>query len=164
MALSKPLPSVTKVTENVSEKINEIPTREYNGSLHPEEIIAFCKITKEKPVSIELIHNLLGGPNMEYSCMELQNSLDCYQFCRNDLIKKLQETKYHIEFFEARITSDANVIVSVIKKPKKNGKGDQIVLMCVIRMTLFVTPKVGYCHYFDLTGSHVFTVFSFIYY
>ena len=109
---------------------------------------------------MELIQNLLGGVNMEYPVMEIHDSLECYEFCQGHLIQKLKDTKFNIEFFEDRVTSDANIIVSVVKKPRKSG-GDQIVLWCVIRMTVFTTPKVGFCRYFDLTGMSCFTVYLF---
>ena len=125
-----------------------------------QEILTFCLITKEKPVSIELIHNLFGGINMEYPAVEIRDSVECFQFCCGDLIKKLQATKFNIEFFEDRTTSDANVIVAVVKKPKKGG-GFQIAVWCVVRMTIFTTPKVGFCRYFDLTGQSCFVFFSY---
>ena len=159
MALSKPFVTKMMETSNVSEQINKINITKYTGSLEEEEIITFCKIEKQKPVSIELIRNMLGGANMEYPAMELENSFECFDFCRSDLITKLQETKFNIEYFEDRGTTDSNIIVSVVKKPKKSGKGEQITLWCIIRMTLFVTPKVGFCRYFDFTGTNIFTVF-----
>ena len=153
MALSKP--SFVKFDEKVSEKINKIFTEEYNGTLSSEEIITFCKITKEKPISIECIRHMLGGEDMEHPAIELTDSLECYQFCRADMIKHLKETKLDIAFYEDRVTSDANITLAVIKKPKKCGKGQQISLIAVIRFTLFTTPRVGFCRYFELTGKHV---------
>ena len=104
---------------------------------------------------MDIINHLFGGEDMEYPVIELMDSLECYQFCRGDMIRKLQETKFNIEFFEDRTTSDANILVAVIRRPKKNGKGENISVMSVIRFTLFTTPKVGFCRYFDLTGMHV---------
>ena len=138
MASSKP--SSTVWGENTVEKINKMQVKDYNGDLNTEEIMTFCYIDKIKPVSIELIRNLLGGPNMEYPVIDIGNSFDCYDFCRQHMIKQLQETEYNIEFFEDRMTSDSNVIVAVVKKPKKGGNGEQIMLWSVIRMTLF-NPK-----------------------
>ena len=153
MTLSKP--SFFKFDATVSEKLSKILTQEYNGLLSTEEIVTFCKITKEKPVSIQVIKHLLGGETMHYPVMELSDSHDCYQFCRHDMIKFLQETKFNIEFFEDRTTTDSNVIVSVVRKVRKNSKSEQISVMAVIRFTLFMTPKVGFCRYFNLTGKHV---------
>ena len=153
MALSKP--SFVKFDNNVSEKINKIVTEEYSGTISKEEIMTFCKITEEKPTSLEFIKHMLGGETMEYPVIELKDSLDCYQFCHADMIKKLQETKLDIAFYEDRVTSDANVNIAVIRRPKKNSKGEQIVLICVIRFTLFTTPRVGFCRYFDICGKLV---------
>ena len=153
MACSKP--TKDDFNQNVSEKINKIDCGNYNGSINKEEIIMFCKIEKEKPVSLELIRNMLGGPNMDYPVMELSDSIECYEFCRNDLIKNLKETKFNIEYFEDRVTTNANIIISVVKKSKKSG-GEQICIWAVIRMTMIVTPKVGFCRYFQLTGECIF--------
>ena len=143
MALSKP--QFVKLDENVSEKINKIVTEQYSGTIRSEEIITFCKITEDKPISIEKIRHLLGGETMEYPVMELKNSLDCYQFCCADMVQNLQKTKFDIAFYEDRVTSDANVNIAVIKRPKRKTKGEQIYMMCVIRFTLFTKPRVGFC-------------------
>ena len=153
MAMSKP--SFVKFDENVSERINKIVTEQYTGTLSTEEIITFCKITKEKPTSVDFIRHMLGGANMEYPAIELADSFECYQFCHADMVKKLKETKLDIGFYEDRVTSDANINVAVIKKPKKYGNCEQISLLCVIRFTLFTTPRVGFCRYFDVAGKHV---------
>ena len=76
----------------------------------------FCKIIEKKPVSVELIKNLLGGPNMDYPCMEVADSIECYQVLRVQLIKKLQESKDAILFFEDRMTTNSHIIICIIKK------------------------------------------------
>ena len=142
MALSKPC--ITIFSEKLVEKINKMETSEYSGVVNSEEILTFCLIECDKPLSIKNIRNLLGGSKMEYLCIELQNSFDCYAFCKNQMIKELQETKYDIKYFEERLLSDSNVMLAVIKKEKKNGSGDQLALWCVIRMTVYGSPNVGF--------------------
>ena len=39
---------------------------------------------------------------------------------------------------------------------------EHIVLMMVIRMTIMVTPKVSFCHYFQLKGNACFMFFLII--
>ena len=153
MALSKP--AFVKFDENVSEKVSKIFNEDYKGSLNPEEIVTFCKITQERPVSVNVIKHYFGGEEMDYPVMDLSNSHECYQFCHGNMLKILQETKCNIEFFEDRSSTDANIIVAVLRKPKKNSKGEHVSVMAVIHFTLFNTPKVGFCRYFDLNGMHV---------
>ena len=156
MALSKPLPSVTTIVENMTERVNKLEKKKYNGVVLVQEILQFCEIHETKVISIDAIRKMIGtDKDMVYPCIEVQDSFDCYEFCRSDLLEKLQETKFNIEFFEDRITSNANVLMSVISKGKKQGNCDQIMLWCVIRMMLYTHPKVGFCRYFRLTGVYV---------
>ena len=47
--------------------------------IYYEEIEIFCLIRQPKATSVEIIQHLLGGPNMEYSFMEVQNSKECFK-------------------------------------------------------------------------------------
>ena len=122
MALSKPLPTITKITKNMTERINKLEKKWYNGTVLSQEILQFCEIHETKPISIDTIKRMIGGTDkdMVYPCIEVSDSFDCYNFCHSDLIGKLQETKFNIEFFEDRIASDVNVLVSVVSKEKKS--------------------------------------------
>ena len=69
--------------------------------IHIEEIETFCIIKQEKATSIEIMEHLLGGPNMEYTTMEVENSFECYDF----LIKKFDravENAHNLWYFEAK--------------------------------------------------------------
>ena len=51
------------------------------------KIIEFCRVSCPKAVSIEIIDHLIGGDNMEYKAMEVENSFQCYTVCRDDLLQ-----------------------------------------------------------------------------
>ena len=76
MALSKPL------NDSVREKLNCIDWYQNVTSTIPtQKILDVCKIAYHKAMSIEIIEHLLGGINMEYVPMELENSFDCLTIC-----------------------------------------------------------------------------------
>ena len=90
MALSKPL----------FEKLNKIDwDKNVATNLSPEIILETCKITYTSSISIEVIEHLFGGQNMEYAPMELEDSIDCFHYCRQHLLENLQGTKQDIVFF-----------------------------------------------------------------
>ena len=119
--------------------------------IHSEEIELFCEVKHTKPISVESIHNLVAGANTEYKCMEVSNSFECYQVLRAQLIKKLQETKEEMLFFEDRMNTDSNIIVCVVKNTNKSRQ--QAIFHALIRMTIKVEPNVGFCRKFELTGN-----------
>lgn len=121
-----------------------------------DEIDIFCVQEEKKAMSVENIYNILGGPHSHYKCMELENSFECYQFCRDKMIQYLQNSNKEILFFEDRKTLTDNVIVAVTRK--ENHK-ENIFLHCVIRMTIFSSPKVGFCRYFLATGIACYIIF-----
>ena len=139
MAFLKPCKS-----KEFSEKIKKLDYPSHiERSIHDEEINMFCKIVEQKPVSVELIRNLLGRPNMDYPCMEVSNSFECFQVLRMELMKKLQESKGDMLFFEDRITSNSNIIICVVKK--MSGTRAHPYLYALIRMTLMTELKVDFC-------------------
>ena len=90
---------------------------------------------------------------MDYPCMEVADSFECYQFLRANLIKKLQDSKQEILVFEDRMTEKSNIIVCVVKKNNKSK--EQAVFMALIRLTIMMEPKIGFCHIFDVTSKLV---------
>ena len=82
MALSKP------------ERLTKVELHKHDEcKISPEVIMDVCKISYDRAISIEIIEHLIGGQNMEYSLMEVDNSFECYAYCRHDLLSCLQEKK-----------------------------------------------------------------------
>ena len=133
------------------ERLNKIDYKvDIKREILDEQIMFFCKISyTNTPTAIELIDHLLGGPNMEYPCMEVRDSFKCFQVCRADLMKNIKETQENILFFEDRKTTDASIIVVVVQP---NRKVDNIILYTLVGMTLNVAPRVAFCCYFVLRG------------
>ena len=150
MALSKPDVSGSNSPVSVINKLEYSKEVDCNG-LHIDEIVQFVKIKVPNAVSIEIVKHLLGGPNMEYPCMEVEESLVCYKICRNMLIETLQKTKRDILFFEDHQTTNSNIIIAVVKKPRSSKNREHVVLWAAIPFTMMMEPKVGFSRSFDLT-------------
>ena len=149
---------------SIAERINNTEwSKEIKITIPEDEIKMFCYYKEEKATSVELIHHLLGGPNMDYEAMNLADSFQCFEFCARDLIDFLKETKCEILFFEHRKTSTSNVIAVVTKQEKSRGVREHIVLKCVMRLTILLMPKVGFCRFLDIKGICLFHTFFDIY-
>ena len=107
MALSKqqvsdiPLTGTNRTSKEIVNKL-EISHKVDCDGLNIDEIMHYVKISKKNAISIEIIKHLVGGPNMDYNCMEVDESITCYKICRNLLIDTLQKTKRDILFFKDR--------------------------------------------------------------
>ena len=124
------------------------------------KILEVCKVTYKNAISIEIIHHLLGGENMEYNIMEVDNSFECHAYCRQDLLDNLKQDKRDICYFEDRKNSTSNVLMCVVKQPKTKAKREHLVFYAVIRMTIMIEPKVAMMRYFDVTGKSCFVNIS----
>ena len=166
MALSKASASGVSDGDSNMSTISRINKLEYmkhvdcNG-LDIDEIVHFVTIKQKSAVSIEIIKHLLGGPNMEYPCMDVEESFVSYHISRNILIETLQKTKREILFFEDHQTTNSNILVAVIKKPRLGNSREHIVLWAAIRFTMLMEPKVGFCRSFDITCKSCFMHYSF---
>ena len=147
---------------NVCSRINRINGQPLKTLINKEEIEQMCCVEKPKAVSIELINHMLGGPNMEYHLIENDESFEAFDYLRTRLMEELQEKKLEIMFFEDRKGVSSNIIVVIVKQPKEHGLREHIIMKVLIRMTIMVEPKIGYCRYFNLTGKYSFTVYSII--
>ena len=123
-----------------------------------DEIKMFCEYKQEKAISIELIHHILGGPNMDYEVMNVADSFQCFEFCGSNLIKELKETKEEIMFFEHRKNASSNILAVVTRQPKSRGYQEHLVLKTVIRITVMMTPHVSFARSIDVRGTACFTV------
>ena len=146
MALSKPLDFAEKINNTEWSTGTEI-------TIHEEEIEMFCTYSQDRAISIELILNLLGGPNMDYEAMNVEDSFQCFDFCSKKVIDFLKESKQDILFFEHRKNTTSNILIVATKQPKGRGVREHVVFMAVIRLTLLVTPKVGFCRYINVKGK-----------
>ena len=145
------------MSKHVAERINKIEDKPVELTIPGQKIFDVCKITYENAISIEIINHLLGGENMEYFCMELENSFECDYYCRQHLLGLLKNDKREICFFEDHKNSTSNILIAIVKQPKSKTSREHLVLYAVIWMTLMMEPKVAIMRYFDLSGMfHIF--------
>ena len=143
MALSKP------------ERISKIRDKNETLTIDSKKIIEICKVSYTNAISIEIISHLLGGDNMEYNAMELEDSFQCFDFCKSDIITKIQKEKQEIKFFEDCTDTTSNILIVVVKQERTKTKREHIIFMSAVRLTVMVEPRVGYTRYFHLTGQNI---------
>ena len=145
MALSKPVNEVLgKVEWN----------RDINIKIPTTNIMKVCRISYDKAISVEVIHHLLGGPNMDYNCvMEVENSVDCFNFCKNNLLEYVTNSKKEIMLLEDCQSSTYNILVVILKQERTKTKREHIIVNAVVRLTISSTPKVSFARYITVTGN-----------
>ena len=82
MALSKPKLDIN--TDSISTKLNRVHGNPLTTLLEVHEIEQMCYLKKEKATSIDIIHHMLGGENMEYHCIEVEESFEAFDFLRKN--------------------------------------------------------------------------------
>ena len=147
MALSKPAGSFQYRINNTdwSKKIKI--------TVPKEEVEIFCYYQQENAISIELINHLMGGPNMDYQAIDVDDSFQAFEVCAGEVIEYLKESKQEILFFGHRKNSTSNILAVVTKQEKSRGVREHLVLRCVVRLTIMLTPCVGFCRYLNVKGQ-----------
>ena len=147
MVLSKPI--------NFQEKISKFTwAKAAKRHLFDEEIEIHC-FEQKKPISVELIEHMLGGPNMEYKIINLDDSFEVFDYSADKLLKICKESQCEICFFEHRNNTTSNIIVAIVKMRRTKEIREHLCLLVAIRMTVMVTPRVAYCRFFNLCGKLV---------
>ena len=119
--------------EDFSDKINSTEwSKHIPITIAEDEICMFYFYTQNKAISIKLIHHLLGGLNMDYQCMNIEESLQCFEFCAHELMDYLKATKEDIKFFEHRKNSNLNIPAVLTRQPKSRGFCEHLILKCAI--------------------------------
>ena len=151
------------LSKNAFERIGQIEHSSCNISIEPFKILEVCKISYRGAISVEIISQLLGGQNMDYKVTELENSFDCYNYSRKDLLDNIKTGKRELLFFEDRNNSTSNVIVAIVRQERTKHTRDHLVFLCVSRLTIMTEPKLTYTRYFDITGTKMICITYFIY-
>ena len=116
--------------KDFSDKINSTEwSKHIPITIAEDEIFMFCFYTQYKAISIELIHHLLGGLNMDYQCMNIEESFQCFKFCAHELMDYLKETKEDIKYFEHRKNSNLNILAVRTRQPKSSGFCEYLILI-----------------------------------
>ena len=111
-----------------------------------------CKVSYTNAISVEIISHLLGGQNMDYMCMEVEDTFQCYNYCRNDILEFIKKSNEEITFFEDCKDTTTNIIIAVIKRNRTSSQREHIIFKSAARMTIMVEPRVGFVRYFDFRG------------
>ena len=137
-----------------SEKLNKVTWDHHVPSnISPEKIMEVCYISYSKACSIEIIDHLLGGPNLEFKPMELENLFDCYKYCKDHVLDFIKNDKKDIKIFEDRQSQTSNILVVITSKKRTSTNRAHIILNAVCHLTILVEPRVGICRYLNLVGK-----------
>ena len=121
-------------------------------TLDCNEIVNYTTCSITESLSIDVICGYLGGADTTYYCCEEDQSCECYQYCKKELLEMLNDTNLPVIIFEELQTCLMNCLAAVHQK-KEKGQREHIILYCLVQMTLTTTPKVGYARNHKFTGK-----------
>ena len=84
MAMSKPKFEVN--TNCVTMKLNKVHGEPLVTLLDKQEIEQMCYLYKKNVVSVDIIHHMLGGKDMDYRCIELEESFEVFDYVRKKIV------------------------------------------------------------------------------
>ena len=114
------------------ERVNQIDQNAKSLSISLSKILQICQVTYTNAISIEIIDHLLGGENMDYIMMEVQDSFDCYNYCRQDLLENIKSYKKELVFFEDRKNKTSSIIVAITKQPRMKTTREHLTFYAVV--------------------------------
>ena len=90
----------------------------YTNKIPFERCLDYGLEKVSKATSIDLIKGIIGGPNMKYKCIELEQSFFVYHVMRDNLIEVCEKTNRKILFMEAHNFSNFDGLLTITLKPK----------------------------------------------
>ena len=135
MALSKELP---KTKRNLPDKV----------------IDDYINFNVPDTVSIGVIYDYIGGEDNNYLCCDPDQSIECYQYAKQNLLQEVESSDMPLLVFEERNGPLTDVIVVVQHLKKKKGDREHILLNMILRHTLETFPKAGFARKFFFTGKY----------
>ena len=118
-----------------------------------DRIKEYCEIKRENPVSIKLIHEIIGGPNIPYVCCNDKQSEFVYKTVRDNLSDIGDDSGFNLKYSKEKNSPLINAIFMVVNVPKTATRRQHMVLMgCVQMQFQEVYPKVGYARKYHIVG------------
>ena len=124
-------------------------------NLNPHGVMDYVRYCSKPAVSVDNIKAIVGGPNMEYPCIELDQAQGIYEICRNYLLQTLKSTVNAIMFFSEHVEKEAKKMMVAItnRKATKGQRGHLIFWGCLL-MEINDAIPVGFARSFDMPSKY----------
>ena len=120
----------------------------------------YCEIVRKQPTTIETIHELVAGSNMNYSCCNEDQSMYIYKTCRKEIVDEMDDPKLVLKYFEEKQSPLMNAIFTVVFIPKTANRRDHLVFFGCLHITFSdIFPNVGFARKFEICGKYIPTYF-----
>ena len=149
---TNPNGNISNMALSKVEKVGRGSLKNETISIKTDTIHNICKVSYNNPISVEIISHLLGGENMDCVCMEVEDSFQCYDYWRRDIVENLQKEKEEITFFEDRKSTTSDILITMVKERRTSNSRQHLRFKSAVRMTIMVQPRVGFSRYFDFRG------------
>ena len=104
-------------------------------------------------VSIEIIYGYIGGQDMDYLCCDYDQSVECFEYEKKELIEEVNNSNLPVLEFYERNGPLTKCLVILHHQKKIKGNREHVLLHLIVQHKLPTIPMVGYTRRFDFTGK-----------
>ena len=122
-------------------------------NLNPKAVMDYVRFKSATTVSVDNIKGIVGGSNMMYHCIELDQAKGIYEICRNHLLLHLISTERPIMFFSECQEMFAKMMVAVTFRKASKGNRAHLMFLSALMIEIHERIPVGFAHRFDLPGE-----------
>ena len=106
-----------------------------------------------KATNMDIIHGIIGGSNMMYKPVDLNQSYYTYHYMKINLLETAQKTHCEIVFMEDHTGKDIEGLLMVVIKPHSYNGRKHVVLWGCVHLSLNTVPRVGVARAFDICSK-----------
>ena len=122
-------------------------------NLNPRAVMDYVRYRSKNAVSVDAIKGIVGGQNMVYHCIELDQARGIYEICRNYLLRTLKGTDRPIMFFAENQESNAKMMVAITNRKATKGSRSHLIFWGCIVLEIHDSIPVGFACSFDLPSK-----------
>ena len=131
----------------------------YHGKITHQAIKDYGLEKLSKATNMDIIHGMIGGPDMLYKSIDLNQSYYIYHHMKNNLLETAKKTQREIVFMEDHTVEDIESLLMVVTKPHSYNGKQHVVLWGCVGLTLKTVPQVGVAGAFDMCSKWNFSKF-----
>ena len=128
----------------------------YHSKISHQSIKDYGLEKLTKATNMDIIRGIIGGPNMLYKPVDLNQSYYIYHYMKNNLLETAKKTHREIVFMEDHTGEDIEGLLMVVVKPRSYNGRQHVVPWGCVRLSLNTVPQVGVARAFDLCSKYIF--------
>ena len=156
MAMSKPLcaPEISKKLIPEPDTYIRKDLTLVIENLNPNCVMDYVRYHSKTAVRVDNIKSIVGGHNMVYPCIELDQAQGVYEICKSYLLKTLQDTERPIMYFSEQQDINSKMTVAITNRKASRGYQSRLIFWGCLLLEINDTIPVGFAWSFDLPNKY----------